>query len=331
MRGLRFLIVAALFGVGLSCALSARNPADPASDEYRLNVILQCLVSGRCGAHPVFVGVGYQASSSGIIWTSNDGSNWTEALTTTSGLNEVIFADGRFMALGGRVYTSTDGRNWTDRGPIGVGGFGESLAFGLGRFVAVGEELANPHWSLDGAAWTQTSSIATGISRITFADDRFVVTSEGGANLYSLDGQNWTNATGCAGGNHGLAFGNGRFVGVSGTSACVSTTAGVSFVAHTLPGTNATALTFFSRAGVFVMAGDIGTGIRTSESGETGTWSADRLTGIDLAEVRVLDERVFAGGAGGSIFVSTDGTTWSANIGPGGSFAVRGLAFGLVR
>ena len=82
-----------------------------------------------------FVGVG-----AGSAFTSSNGVNWTkrDLIPSTYELYNVTFGDGVFVALDPprRIWSSTDGENWTPRVTTTAGLL--NAAYAQGRFVAVG-------------------------------------------------------------------------------------------------------------------------------------------------------------------------------------------------
>ncbi|MCC6235796.1 MAG: hypothetical protein IT580_24380 [Verrucomicrobiales bacterium] len=96
----------------------------------------------------VMVGGFPDVSTSGILLTTRDVADpdWQKAVgwTDSAPLMAVVFENGRFVAVGGsvitgaRILTSDDGVKWTDRSP----GFRQTVlrdvAYGGGRWVAVG-------------------------------------------------------------------------------------------------------------------------------------------------------------------------------------------------
>ncbi len=95
------------------------------------------------------------------VVTSPDGVTWTRRTVADSGasIHDIVFAAGRFVACayGGILYTSTDGLAWTkiDTGTGSNARF-ESIAYGNGRFVAVGNNTSVS--SADGLAWIVDST-----------------------------------------------------------------------------------------------------------------------------------------------------------------------------
>jgi hypothetical protein len=105
---------------------------------------------GVAGGGGQFVAVGGQSFDTGVIFTSPDGTNWSEVYTISNpnfSLNGASYDNGRFVVVGdyGMIFTSPDGTNWTTR-PFSIssnqnGNQLEAVAFGIGnQFIVVGED-----------------------------------------------------------------------------------------------------------------------------------------------------------------------------------------------
>lgn len=99
--------------------------------------------------------------TAGHTFTSNDGQNWTLAEGNANGGTDIAFGNGLFVATtrsGGftsSIRTSTDGVTWTAVRDNDVNTTLESVAYGDGRFVAVGFQQSLV--STDAQEWTTTS------------------------------------------------------------------------------------------------------------------------------------------------------------------------------
>ncbi len=135
-----------------------------------------------------FVAVGRDA-----LLHSRDGLSWTRV--TWSGhheLHDVVAGNGVFVAIGPRgLVFSRDGLDWVPLESTGGMGYGSSLAFGAGQFMAVRPD-AVAFTSPDGETWTAQSlpaargeTVAVGYGR-----GRFVVVTDD-VHLSSIDGRVW--------------------------------------------------------------------------------------------------------------------------------------------
>src|SRR5437773_11108425 len=86
---------------------------------------------------------------------------WRNPLPNGDYLSDIIFANNVFVAVGanGTVMSSPDGRAWTQR-PSGTIQFLESITYGNGTFVAVGDFTVAT--STNGLIWTQQSVTVDG-------------------------------------------------------------------------------------------------------------------------------------------------------------------------
>jgi hypothetical protein len=156
-----------------------------------------------------YVAVGAEAAGGGVglVITSPDGATWTDVAHASTVLRRVRHTPAGFVAVGmnGVALASTNGRNWTESN-AGIGQFSD-VAFGAGRFVAVGQVLAA---SADGRQWapvpcgptlpcmsiTDPSGGQHAILqayRALFGNGKFLVTGVAGL-LASPDGLTWSRA-----------------------------------------------------------------------------------------------------------------------------------------
>lgn len=140
-------------------------------------------------------GVYTALSGFGGVWTSTNGLEWVQRSTQTGPdgryLGAIAFGAGRFVAvgLGGLVAVSTDGITWS----IPATGILDPLAavtYGAGKFVALGSG-GRIYASTDGTTWNLAAVLPQSVAYLTFGGDKFV--AAGGTALFvSSDGANWT-------------------------------------------------------------------------------------------------------------------------------------------
>lgn len=120
-------------------------------------------------------------------------------LPTGRNLHGVAYGNGRFVAVGdvGTVITSPDGEQWN----LVASGQGiglSSVVFGGGRFIAAGQDGTLYH-STDGLTWTQQSIRGGGeLKEIAFGAGRWVIFHGDGRMLTSTDGESWSACIGAA-------------------------------------------------------------------------------------------------------------------------------------
>jgi hypothetical protein len=87
--------------------------------------------------------------------------HWRNPLPQGNSINSVAFGNGRFVAVGdfGTVLTSTDGLSWSVQDPLGGPGL-RKVTYGNGLFVSVGD-AGTILTSSDGSNWTAQVSGTT--------------------------------------------------------------------------------------------------------------------------------------------------------------------------
>lgn len=161
--------------------------------------------------------------------------NWTKRGegATTSALRSVVFAGGRFVAVGDNstVLTSRDGFAWT-RGTAPAGNLYREVAFNGVRYVTAGigpsaTVRAAAAYSEDGVAWLAGTLPANAgmLNAMTFGAGRFVAVGEAGRIYTSTDGAAWTETSSpVTTALRGIAYADGLFV-VSGDAGRLLTSA----------------------------------------------------------------------------------------------------------
>lgn len=200
--------------------------ADPL-DNWHLRASVNKGLWGVAYGNGTFVAVGDEftdtiSANSGTIFTSSDGTNWTNR---NSGISDNLFGiswvNGIFVTVGwNTISTSPDGVNWTERyrTPYLTCPFPlYSVTYGNGTFVAVGN--LSIFTSIDGINWTHRDpGVIVDLTGVTFGNGIFVAV---GPNiiLTSSDGINWTIRRNTVGSSEvdifcDVAFGNGKYVAV---------------------------------------------------------------------------------------------------------------------
>jgi hypothetical protein len=257
---------------------------------------------------------------------SSDGCNplgtWVSRVSgTTNALNDVAFANGRFVAVGGNfgITTSPDGVVWTNQfiaGSFPLNG----VTFGNNQFVTVGVN-GLVRVSANGTAWSSPISTAgADLNGVTWGNGTFVAVGTNGVILTSTNGTAWTvRASGMTNVLRGVTYGNGRFLAVGNSGAVlVSTNNGTNWTSGASDTfSNLADVTF--GGGLFVAVGPSGL-LFTSVDGLA--WAAGASgSGAILTGVTYGGGRFVAVGnnaaANGVLTTSTDGYSWSAYPLPG--------------
>ncbi len=152
-----------------------------------------------------------------LIITSTNGLRWQVASSGTwDPLWSVAFGAGRFVAVGqnGLILSSPNGIVW-QTADSGTTNTLSAVAYGDSLFVAAGDR-GTLLTSTDGVAWTPQISTATNnLSGIGFGDHTFVVVGDNGVIATSNDATQWTTrASGIHSQLLGVAYGQNRFVAV---------------------------------------------------------------------------------------------------------------------
>lgn len=246
--------------------------------------------------------------------------NIREPGPAAAGLLAVQFANGIFVATGesGTIVTSGDGTNWAKQ-TSPVTSQWRDLAYGNGRFVAVGAFPAAIISSPDGTNWIRSTIPAQAINlrEVTFGQGLFAAVDTSSGVLTSQDGIVWNTQPNSPGGNT-IAYGNGRFVVVAFGSAWFSTD-GTNWVTTSTP--TVERLSFGN--GLFVGAFN-GSAVAVSTNGIhwtsrptgfTSNWALGRAS-FDGSRFWLVSTEVLS---------SLDGTNWiMASKGPPASDVATG-------
>lgn len=141
-------------------------------------------------------------NSSGGVFVSSDGLDWTVPPNAALDRREIAFGQGQFVSVSGStgpgwspVGRSIDGANWSsDFSAFRSGDVALSIGFGAGRFVAVGVD-GMIYSSEDGDLWTgRTSGPSVGIFGfygLESFEGRLLAAGYTGGVAESTDGRNW--------------------------------------------------------------------------------------------------------------------------------------------
>lgn len=238
----------------------------------------------------VYAGTGYDGS--GVFWSSNGGSSWTQTALTSYIRSMAVIGTNVFAGAGGTagsIYHSVNnGASWTTVN----NGITARYVYGM---IGNGSDILADgiYKSIDGGAnWTAATISSTTESFFVYGTDIFAGSSSG---LHrSVDGgTTWTQINGAM--NYIKAFasvGTTLFFGVN--HCCCSTCDGV---------------------------------YRSNDNGQTWTMVNNGLTSAKVEALAVMGTSLFAGTAGGGIFVSNDlGANWTATNTGLGNTSILSLA-----
>ena len=230
-------------------------------------------------------------------------------------MQDIAWSGKQFVAVAqqGKVYTSPDGIAWsnpTSGTILDLNG----VAWSGQKFAVVGRG-GTILTSTDGATWDIKSSGTTSLlNAITWSGSKFVAVGDSGTIVTSPDGATWTVvSTGTQYPFNGVAYGNGKFVAVPYKGASYSSPDGVTWTPGTQnPVSPWAALNAVAYGnGLFVAVSSSSTGsIFTSSDGSTWT---ERLSGAtsQLNSITWSGSQFAAVGASRVICTSPDGITWT--------------------
>lgn len=294
----------------------------------------------------------------GTILTSPDGIIWTQRSSGTKNpLLAIVFADGQYIATGdmGTIITSPDGITWTNRESVVSRISIDGIAYGNGRYVAIGEvyydgnsifkqllfDRAQDIWnnsisarehtvliSPDGIRWSNKPlNQPYDLYGITFANGQFVAVGKNGIIMTSPDGTAWTkreaNTTTWL---RGITYSYGHYIAVGGRS-IVTSPDGITWTPRiNREGDLLFAATFFSNQDIAV---GFGSAVVTSPGSDGATWIRrvpPEMPG-QLSDVIFANGQYVTVGESGEILTSPDGITWTKSI-SGITGSLKGVAFG---
>jgi len=277
--------------------------------------------------------------SGGIMLESTTGTGFASATQTYHGeLWDVFWNNGRYVAVGDAdpegfstsLLTSADGVSWTPEPGVSSTLPLRSVAFGIGKYVAVG--LANSSLtSANGTAWErEPAGQPTGAELwgLTFGGGLFVGVGENGAIVTSTDGLIWSSrVSGIAADTlFDVAFGNNTFVAVGGSQfgfgpgVTVTSADGITWTPVTWTAGNPAPTAVLRGVsylnGQFVAVGFNGQ-VRTSADGVNWTPRVAQ-TSAALKKVTWANDAYVVVGHGGLILTSPNLTNWL--VAPSGTF-----------
>lgn len=160
------------------------------------------------------------ASCSSNVYTSLDGKEWTLVSSNASALGGVDYANGLWVLAGnGGIYYSEDGTVWTKSDSITATCRFVGYANGLWFAVANSKGL---WYSEDGKTWTQSNYTSLSVCGGVVYENGLYVAGTGSGILYSEDGKTWTQS-GVAQASGRVLFVDGLFVCGMGNGLCTST------------------------------------------------------------------------------------------------------------
>jgi hypothetical protein len=153
----------------------------------------------------------YPVNSPNLTVTTNSSSSFTISIDTPAGASSNI---AKFTTQT-TAHNTTSGATWQNASSIPSNSTWNAVAYGLGKFVAVGSSssyASQAMYSTDGSNWTLTSvAPAYTAQSIAFGNGTFVAVSNVGV-MYSTNGTSWSVAAQSFINGSSVVFGSGKFV-----------------------------------------------------------------------------------------------------------------------
>lgn len=278
----------------------------------------------------------YAGAYSSYQWNLNGtplaGATGQSYAATSSGTYTVTVVDGSgcmgvsspFQVTIHACASACSGWSWANPRPDGNSFY--SVAYGSGKYVAVGQ-YGKVATSPDGASWTaQASGTTKDLWGIAWANGRFVAAGRGGTIVTSTDGVAWNaSVSGTTVDFMGCAWVNGQFIALGTKRSILTSADGITWTIRNADGTDAEYLSGVTWSGSMYVAvgGDWGSYppykslILTSTDGVS--WNAQRVTpyyssdyGAYWLNAVAWNGALFtAVGDSGLAMSSADGLTWT--------------------
>jgi serine/threonine protein kinase/photosystem II stability/assembly factor-like uncharacterized protein len=245
-------------------------------------------------------------SKSQIRW------QWRHPLPQGSGLMDLLWDGGRFIAVGDRsaIVTSSDGVEWQRQGTYDVPWLGGIASNGQ-SYVVCGASFLNDApllFSSDGESWSRLDFKSPDLEAVTWTGEQYVAVGRGGVIAVSKTGdEGWGGVIAGDSRYHGAASQAGVTVLVGSGGSIVVTTDGRRWMKRQ-SGVVQDLLAVAWAGSRWVAVGDAGTVLVSSDG---ATWEQRQCaTSQGLQAVCWTGKRLIAGGKGGTAWISKNGDIW---------------------
>jgi hypothetical protein len=286
---------------------------NPSSFTRAKSWIQRCIPGGALPATTkIAVAILWQVTLSALFADPLDQWFWRNPLPQGNSLASVVFAQGRFVAVGqgGSILTSSNGTNWTLRTSPTVNSLA-NVAYLNDRFVAVGEK-GTILTSADGADWTTVASGVTNtLTSSAYGNGSYVIVGYQGTVLWSSTGSGWSKLSGIATSLYlnSVTFGAGTFIAITSLGQVIQSWDGFSWYSETSLGGYPSQVAYLN--GRFIIMDET---MWSSADGLawTSTWVNPAPEAVTFANGSYIGV-----GSGGIIQVSANSTNWTWATGKG--------------
>jgi hypothetical protein len=303
------------------------------------------LFTAVCAGNGIFVA----ANNSGLLFSSGDGTNWTEQAATRNYIGGIAFGNGEFVAAANNqsCYTSADGASWVEvaspQSTFGEPAYWYSILFNNGTFYFAGQGGDTGNSSAASLSATpalnwQTAEYVPGafdtndyLLAAIYGDNQFVaVGNDPGVTFSSPTGLGWLQGGLSMSGSvaTGIAYGNGLYVVVNSAGQIFASPDGTTWsnTADSQLTLNAVAWGSNEFVAVGYLSGPVAL---TSTNGTVWTQRNPNIqnTQVSLRAILYDGSRFVAAGDNGTIATTTNGISWVPTSAPT-SLDLFGIAHG---
>ena len=293
-----------------ACILVSKDGVSWTTSEYPSDGLLGGIA---CSGNTI-VAVGGDVSA-----ISNDnGETWVFSADNMSPLSDAVFAENKYVGIGmrGTIEVSSDGIRWTDIGLTDQCDF-EEVIWANNMFVAVGGNgNSTVYTSYNADDWTKNDVKSWLQSDVIWDGTKFISVGTGGYVLTSKDGLNWETSFTPASYLKNIAW-NGKIYTAVGFRGIVYTSPDCSnwtFQTAGLAGENLNGIAWNGK--YYIAAGGaLGEGI-ILKSTDGISWTKVHYDGTEPSNefygVVWTNNQFLAYGSCGTLFISKDGSNWTA-------------------
>jgi hypothetical protein len=241
--------------------------------------------------------------------TPLDDWHWRNPLPQGNQLYSIAFGAGRFVAVGdlGAVITSTDGLNWEANSR---GGYASAITYGNGEFVSFASGFGWIEKSTNGIDWVRVATIPCNFSGagIAFGNGTFVAANVAAVGI-STNGALWKMYSGVPSRVGGITFGGDLFAIASDSGLICTSTNGQQWTSISAPG--------FWKAIGYGNGRFIAVGQRTNQtamliSNDGRTWIPQIRASTNSLSAICYGNGLYVAAGNGIVLTSSDCQSWAA-------------------